>query len=140
MSNLVIRKRRGITSDMSALVADKGEVFIDITKNTLVVHDGTTPGGIALAHEVHTHANATTGTSGFMSTDDKVKLDALSITGGIQTVLSNTVPVTPRNTANFNTDFTVADNLGSQRTDFSISSAIRSEMNSNIVALIVALG
>jgi hypothetical protein len=125
---------------MSALIAEKGEVFIDITKNTLVVHDGTTAGGISLAHEIHTHANSTSMTSGFMSTDDKTKLDALSITGGIQTVLSNTVPATARNTANFNTDFTVVDNPGSQRTDFAISAAFRGEINSDIVALVVALG
>ena len=140
MSNIVIRKRRGTTSSMSALVATKGEVFIDITANTLVVHDGSTAGGWPLAHAVHSHANATTGTAGFMSTDDKTKLDALSVTGGIQTVLSNGTPVTARNTANFNLDFLVVDNPGAQRTDFAISPAFRSEMVNDMVALMVALG
>lgn len=140
MSNLVIRKRRGTTSDMSALVADIGEVFIDITKITLVVHDGTTPGGVPLARGDHSHANATSLTSGFMSTTDKSKLDALSITGGIQTVMSDTSPLPPQNTANFNTDFTVVDNPGASRTDFSISSAFRTEMIGDMVALVIALG
>jgi hypothetical protein len=125
---------------MSALVGTPGEVFIDLTKVTVVVHDGTTPGGVPLAHEVHSHANATTMTAGFMSIDDKNKLDALSVTGGIQIVLSDTTPVTPRNTMNFNTDFTVVDNSGASRTDVSISTAFRNEMVGDMVALIVALG
>jgi len=140
MSNVVVRKRRGTTSNMASLVADAGEIFIDITKNTLVVHDGTTPGGISLAKEVHSHAIATTGTSGFMSAEDKEKLDALSISAGIQNILSDTVVVEQRNTINFNTDFTVEDNSGSQRIDISISDAFREEMNSDMVSLVVALG
>jgi hypothetical protein len=140
MSNLVIRKRRATTSSLSSLVATSGEIWIDLTKHTVVVHDGSTPGGVPLAHEVHSHANATTMTAGFMSIDDKSKLDALSVTGGIQIVLSNTVPLAPRNTANFNSDFVVVDNSGASRTDFGISTAFRSEMIGDMVALIVALG
>jgi Major tropism determinant N-terminal domain len=140
MSNQVIRKRRSTTSGLSSLVGTLGEIWIDVTKPTVVVHDGSTAGGIPLAHEVHTHANATTLTSGFMSTDDKTKLDALSVTGGIQSILSNTTPVTPRNIMNFNTDFLVVDNSGASRTDVSISTAFRSEMIGDMVALIVALG
>ena len=139
MSNIVIRKRRGTTAEMSALVGAPGEVFINLTKNTLVVHDGTTAGGHPLALETHSHAKATTMTAGFMSGDDKTKLDALSLAGGIQNVLTNTTPVTARTTANFNTDFTVTDNSGSSRTEFAISTAFREEMNSNAVALVVAL-
>lgn len=139
MSNIVIRKRRGTTAEMASLIGSPGEVFVNLTKNTLTVHDGTTPGGIPLALENHNHANATTLTAGFMSPSDKTKLDALSLAGGIQNVLTNTVPVTSRTIANFSTDFTVTDNAGASRTDFAISTAFRNEMNSNAVALIVAL-
>ena len=140
MSNLVIKKRRATTTGLSTLVALPGEIWIDITKPTVVVHDGSTVGGIPLAHEVHTHAAATELTPGFMSTTDKTKLDNLSINGGIQNILSNTVPVPSENTANFSTDFTVVDNPGASRTEFSISQAFRSEINSDVVAVIVALG
>ena len=140
MSNQVIRKRRSTTSGLSSLVATAGEIWIDLTKSTVVVHDGSTPGGVPLAHEIHSHANATTMTAGFMSTDDKSKLDSLSLTGGIQIVLANTIPVTPRNTMNFSTDLTVVDNSGASRTDVSISSTFRNEMIGDMVALIVALG
>ena len=139
MSNITIRKRRGTTLEMAGLVAQPGEVFIDLTKPTLVVHDGTTLGGIPLAKENHSHANATTLTAGFMSTDDKSKLDTLSLGGGIQNVLNNTVPVTARNTANFSTDFAVTDNSTATRTEFAISQSFRDEVNSNAIALIIAL-
>jgi hypothetical protein len=139
MSNIVLRKRRNTTIELSSLTLPLGEVCIDVTKATLVVHDGSTAGGIPLAKEVHSHASATTGTAGFMSTADKTKLDALSLAGGIQNVLTDTTPVTARTTANFNSDFTVVDNPGATRTDFAISELFRAEVNSNTIALIVAL-
>lgn len=139
MSNQVLRKRRYTTVELSSLTLPLGETVIDVTKSTLVVHDGSTAGGIALAKEDHTHAGATTGTAGFMSTADKSKLDALSLAGGIQNILSDTVPVTARTTANFSSDFTVEDNSGASRTDFSISQEFRDEINNNSIALLVAL-
>lgn len=140
MSNIVIRKRRGTTTDLSTLTLPLGEIYIDLTKPTISIHDGVTVGGIPLAQEIHTHANATTSTAGFLSTTDKTKLDALSLAGGIQNVLANTVPVTARTTANFNSDFSVVDNSGSARTEFAISQAFRNEVNNNAVALLIALG
>ena len=149
MSNLVIRKRRGTSSSLSSLTANPGEVYIRLStdphdadqKTTLVVHNGYTVGGMALSREDHTHPVATESDAGFMAAVDKVKLDNLSISGGIQNVLSNTSPVTPaQNTANFNTDFTVVSNVGASRFDFAISQAFRNEMTSDMVAYVVALG
>jgi hypothetical protein len=139
MSNLVVRKRRYTTTQLSSLVLELGDIVTDIVANTVVVGDGVTAGGVPLALKVHTHPNATTGTAGFMSTTDKTKLDALSLSGGIQNVLSNTTPLPSENTANFSTDFTVVDNPGASRTDFSISQAFRDELTSDAVALIAAL-
>lgn len=139
MANIVIKKRRSTTSGISGVVIQRGDIWADTTKNTLVVGDGTTAGGVPLAKEVHAHASATTLTAGFMSATDKTKLDALSLNGGIQNILSNTVPVAAQSTANFNADFTIVDNPGASRTDFSVSTAFRNEVTSNAVALIVAL-
>jgi hypothetical protein len=139
MSNIVIRKRRGTTVELSALTPLVGELVIDVTKPTVVVGDGTTLGGIPLAKESHSHASATSMTAGFMSSSDKTKLDALSLAGGIQNILANTVAVTARTTANFNSDFTVIDNNGASRTDFAISSTFRNEITSDIIALVLAL-
>lgn len=43
--------RRGTTAQHSAFIGASGEVTVDTTKSTLVVHDATTPGGIPLARE-----------------------------------------------------------------------------------------
>jgi hypothetical protein len=79
MSYQVALKRRLFTTTaLSSMVNKRGEVAIDVTKNTLVIFDGSTTGGIPLAIEAHTHANATSGAAGFMSASDKVILDALN--------------------------------------------------------------
>lgn len=140
MSNRVIRTRRGTTSSMSTLVGLPGEVFIDLTKATLTVHDGSQAGGWALAHEIHGHPNVTTLTAGFMSPDDKIKLDSLSSEGGIQNILVDTSPVTPRTTLNFSNDFDVVDDSIALRTDVALSDSFWAKVNTDILALVVALG
>jgi len=139
MSNIAQRKRRVTTTELSSLTPESGETYVDVTKPTLVVGDGTTLGGVPLAKETHVHANATSGTAGFLSATDKDKLDALSAAGGIQTIQSDTSPLPAQTVANFNTDFTVEDNPGASRTDFAISDTFRAEVNSNTIALIIAL-
>jgi hypothetical protein len=139
MSNIATRKRRGTTTELSSLTLLAGETAIDLTKPTLVVGDGTTVGGVPLAKETHVHANATSGTAGFMSSVDKTKLDALSAAGGVQTIELNTTPLPAETTINFNSDFSVTDNPGAFRTDFAISQAFKDGINSNTVAFILAL-
>ena len=46
-----VQLRRGNTSDHSAFTGVVGEVTIDTTKKTVVVHDGSTAGGVPLATE-----------------------------------------------------------------------------------------
>ena len=45
----LLRLRRGTTSDHSSFTGAEGEVTVDTTKDTLVVHDGSTQGGVPLA-------------------------------------------------------------------------------------------
>jgi hypothetical protein len=40
-----VRWRRGTTAEHATFTGAQGEVTVDITKKTLVVHDGVTPGG-----------------------------------------------------------------------------------------------
>jgi len=47
----VLKFRRGNTSIANAFTGAEGELFVDTTKDTLVVHDGVTLGGTALATE-----------------------------------------------------------------------------------------
>jgi len=46
-----LRLRRGTTTQHSTFTGLAGEVTVDTTKKTVVVHDGTTAGGIPLAKE-----------------------------------------------------------------------------------------
>ena len=60
-----IQWRRGNTAQTAVFTGAVGEVTVDTDKNTLVVHDGTTAGGYALAKEsaqqdalAYAHANS----------------------------------------------------------------------------------
>jgi len=46
-----LKFQRGSTSENSTTTLSQGEVFVDISKNALVVHDGSTAGGTTLATE-----------------------------------------------------------------------------------------
>ena len=48
-SSFAIQLRRGTTAEHSTFTGLVGEVTIDTTKDTLVVHDGATAGGYPLA-------------------------------------------------------------------------------------------
>ena len=52
-----VKFRRGTTSQHSSFTGSEGEITIDMTKDTAVVHDGTTAGG----HPLATEANLTAG-------------------------------------------------------------------------------
>jgi len=139
MSNIVVRKRRGTTTSLSSLLPQTGEIYIDITKPTLVIGDGATAGGVPLAKENHTHAAATESTPGFLSATDKTKLDALSSAGGYVTIQSNGGGVAQEGTINFSADFTVTDDHSFTRTDVALSNSFFENQDSNIIALVLAL-
>ena len=48
-----IQRRRGTTAQHSSFTGLAGEITIDTSKNTVVVHDGSTAGGFALATEAN---------------------------------------------------------------------------------------
>lgn len=50
-----LQLRRGTTAQHATFTGAEGEVTVDTTKDTVVVHDGTTAGGHPLAKEDHTH-------------------------------------------------------------------------------------
>lgn len=51
MPAFALQLRRGTTAEHSTFTGLVGEVTIDTTKDTIVVHDGSTVGGIPLAKE-----------------------------------------------------------------------------------------
>jgi hypothetical protein len=64
MAAYAIQFRRGTTTEHSSFTGLAGEVTVDTTKNTVVVHDGSTSGGYALALE---GAAVSTSTGAFSS-------------------------------------------------------------------------
>lgn len=53
-----IQRRRGTTAEHAGFTGLVGELTVDTTKNTVVVHDGVTAGGHPLAKENHNHDTA----------------------------------------------------------------------------------
>jgi hypothetical protein len=51
MAAFALQLRRGTTSQHSAFTGLVGEITVDTDKDTIVVHDGVTAGGIPLAKE-----------------------------------------------------------------------------------------
>lgn len=47
-----VQFRRGTTTEHASFTGAEAEITVDTTKDTAVVHDGTTPGGFPLAKEV----------------------------------------------------------------------------------------
>jgi hypothetical protein len=50
-SSFAIQQRRGTSVQHSTFTGLQGEITVDTTKKTIVVHDGSTAGGIPLAKE-----------------------------------------------------------------------------------------
>jgi len=57
----VLQFRRDTTSGLSTVTGAEGELFVDLSKDTLVVMDGTTVGGQPLQKELTSSVNATVG-------------------------------------------------------------------------------
>ena len=67
-----LKLRRGSTTDHSTFTGAEGEITVDTTKDTVVVHDGATAGGVPLAKEsaIPTGALASEDTVGTSEIDD----------------------------------------------------------------------
>ena len=76
----LLKLRRGTTSQHSSFTGAEGEVTIDITKDTAVVHDGSTQGGRALLREdLNNLASGAIGTAKIAN--DAITADKLNNTG-----------------------------------------------------------
>ena len=62
-----VQFRRGTTAQTASFTGATAEITIDTTKNTVVVHDGSTAGGFALAKESALSANAISVTAAFIA-------------------------------------------------------------------------
>lgn len=53
----ILQLRRGTTTEHNTFTGAEGEVTINTTKDTLVVHDGSTQGGFEIALQSEVDAN-----------------------------------------------------------------------------------
>ena len=60
----ILKFRRGNTSISNAFTGREGELFIDLTKKTIVVHDGVTAGGFPLPNTAVSGATGPQGATG----------------------------------------------------------------------------
>jgi len=56
-----VQFRRGTTSQHSSFTGAAGEVTVDTDKDVVVVHDGSTAGGVPMAKETDLNTKASTG-------------------------------------------------------------------------------
>jgi hypothetical protein len=79
----VVQRRRGTTSEHSSFVGLVGEITVNTTTKTAVVHDGTTAGGFALARSDGTNLSTSAGTiSGSSLVGNSIGIGQLNVTDG----------------------------------------------------------
>jgi hypothetical protein len=76
--------RRGTTTELNAITGAVGELFVDTTKDTVVVMDGTTAGGFPLATEAAlTSGLAAKASTSALTSGLAAKADASALTSGL---------------------------------------------------------
>ena len=79
----VVQRRRGTTSEHSSFVGLVGEITVNTTTKTAVVHDGTTAGGFALARSDGTNLSTAAGTiSGASLVGNSIGIGQLNVADG----------------------------------------------------------
>lgn len=97
--------RRGTTSELSTIAGAVGELFVDTTKDTVVVMDGSTAGGFPLATESSLSSIQSSLQSSINAKADSSSLATVA-TSGSYNDLSNrpNIPTVPTNLSAFNND------------------------------------
>jgi hypothetical protein len=111
----VVQHRRGTTSGLASILGAPGELFVDTSLVTVVVHDGLTTGGVTLATQQYAQNAAPTATSSVLG---KVQPDNTSIVVNsgiisVSSVLGNTkiLPRTSSQTGSAGGTFTINTDL-----------------------------
>lgn len=88
--SFAFQRRRGTTSQHASFTGLNAELTVDTDKKTVVVHDGSTAGGVPLAKERNT-LNAQTGTSYTLAAADKDAVVTASNASAITVTINNSV-------------------------------------------------
>ena len=86
-----VQRRKGTTVQHSTFTGASAELTVDTTKNTVVVHDGATAGGIPLAKETGSAISATTlGVTGVSTLTGGAVVQGLTVGRGAGAIATNT--------------------------------------------------
>ena len=109
-----VQFRRGTTAQTSTFTGATAEITIDTTKNTVVVHDGSTVGGIPLARESALTANVASITNAFNAANAAfLQANTASTTANFAFLAANTATATDTTQNNSITAaFTAANSSG----------------------------
>jgi hypothetical protein len=101
--SVAIQFRRGTTTGHSGFAGLLGEITVDTTKKTVVVHDGSTLGGSPLSKEGHTHT---------ASNVSGLNYQTIQISGSVQSVQPN---------LNFSNLFSASNDTPNSRTTITLA-------------------
>lgn len=94
----ILQLRRGTTAEHSSFTGEEGEVTINTSKDTLVVHDGSTQGGFELALADGSNLSSTSATTVVSDTTPQLGGD-LDVNGNaIVSTSNNNIEITPDGT------------------------------------------
>ena len=91
MAAYAIQFRRGTTTEHNSFTGLVGEVTVDTTKKTVVVHDGSTAGGYALALEGAAVSSSTGAFSSNVTVGGTLAVTSTTTMGGNLTMTTLTV-------------------------------------------------
>jgi hypothetical protein len=122
-----VQFRRGTTAQNNAFTGAVGEVTVDTDKNTLVVHDGSTAGGVALTSSAATDPAFTSSTT--LKPELTLKNTTDDATGPIITLESDRATPADNDIAG-TIQFIASDDAGAQTTIGTIQATISDVTNS----------
>lgn len=94
----ILQLRRGTTAEHSSFTGEEGEVTTNTSKDTLVVHDGSTQGGFELALADGSNLSSTSATTVVSDTTPQLGGD-LDVNGNaIVSTSNNNIEITPDGT------------------------------------------
>jgi hypothetical protein len=118
-----IQRRRGNTTDHSTFAGAVGEITVDTTKKTVVVHDGSTTGGFPLLREDGLTAGTGITVSGTTITNAAPD-QTVVLTEGANVTVTGTYPNFTIASTDTNTEYTAGTGLVLAGTEFSVATTV----------------